>query len=228
MQGSTTIPAIMGSSGLALGEFKGELGYTTITSVARFHWFRSVTLEETILLIRSVLCIAMMAFAFPAVAQEMNGSEVTIYYSPQDNLEKQDVALIANAHKTIDFAANALVSPPIVEALAEAAKRDVKIRIYLDRSRLRGFQTVPNRKWLDLARLRKPGVEIRLKRRGEPQQLNSYAIDGEILRTGSATFSPNELRRYDNDLVIIRSEKHARRFTSVFDEIWARRTNGRF
>jgi len=213
---------------LRLEEFQGQLGYTTSTSVARLHQFHLITLEETVLLIRSVLCIAMMAFAFPAVAQEAKGNEVAIYYSPQDDLEKQDVALIAKAHKTIDFAANALVSPAIVEALAEAAKRDVKIRIYLDRSRLRGFQTVPNRKWLDLARLRKPGVEIRLKRRGERQQLNSYAIDGEILRTGSATFSPNELRRYDNDLVIIRSEKHASRFTSVFDEMWGRRTNGRF
>lgn len=178
--------------------------------------------------IRSVLCLVFMAIALPAVAQGANGSEVSVYYSPADNLEEQDVKLIGTARHSIDFAANALVSAPIVGALAEAVGRDVKIRIYLDRTRLRGFQTVPNRKWLDLATLRKPGVEIRLKRQRGQQLLNSYAIDGQVLRTGSATFSPSELRRYDTDLVVIRSEKHAKHFIDTFEQMWKRSTNNRF
>lgn len=177
--------------------------------------------------IRSALCVAIMSIALPAAAQE-NGNGISVYYSPADNLEKQDVELIGTARRSIDLAASALVSAPIVGALAEAARRDVKIRIYLDRTRLRGFQTVPNRKWLDLAKLRKPGVDIRLKRQRGQLLLNSYVIDGQVLRTGAAPFSPPELKRYDTDLVVIRSEKHAKRFTNVFDEMWKRTTNSKF
>lgn len=167
-------------------------------------------------------------FMVPAVAEEWKNGDIAIYYAPQNDLEAGDVALIGQARETIDLAAYELTSKPIINALAQAAERGVKIRIYLDRSKMRGFQNVPNHNWLGLAPLRQPGVEIKVKRRGALMHLNTYAVDGRILRTGSSSFEPSDMKRYDSDMVIVNSESQAQDFTRHFDELWIRSGNSRY
>ncbi len=169
-----------------------------------------------------------IAIATPAFAEDWNRGDVAIYYAPQHDLEAGDVALIGRARETIDIAAYDMTSKPIITALAEAAERGVRIRIYLDRSKMRGSQSVPNRNWFELAPLRKSGVEIKVKRRGALMHLNTYAIDGQILRTGSASFEPSDMKRYDSDMVIINSSSQAGEFTKHFDELWNRKGNSKF
>ena len=55
--------------------------------------------------------------------------------------------------------------------------------------------------------------------------LKSYAIDGKILRTGSANFSPSGETQQDNDLIIIPSAEAARQFEQNFETIWTRSEN---
>jgi phosphatidylserine/phosphatidylglycerophosphate/cardiolipin synthase-like enzyme len=46
---------------------------------------------------------------------------------------------------------------------------------------------------------------------GAPMHLNSYQIDGRLLRTGAANFSASGLKRQDNDLIVIESAGAAAR-----------------
>jgi phosphatidylserine/phosphatidylglycerophosphate/cardiolipin synthase-like enzyme len=48
----------------------------------------------------------------------------------------------------------------------------------------------------------------------------AYQIDGRILRTGSANFSPSSLKRQDNDLVIVHSSEAAEAFSRNFDRVF--------
>jgi phosphatidylserine/phosphatidylglycerophosphate/cardiolipin synthase-like enzyme len=51
--------------------------------------------------------------------------------------------------------------------------------------------------------------------------LKSYQIDGRVLRTGAANFSPVGLKREDNDLVVIENAEAAVQFKRNFEAKFA-------
>ncbi len=55
-----------------------------------------------------------------------------IHYAPDENLEHVDIGLIDSAKLEIDMAAYVLTDWAVIQALASAAARGVKVRIYLD------------------------------------------------------------------------------------------------
>jgi len=119
-----------------------------------------------------------------------------VHYASAENLEHIDVEIIDRARREIDFAAYVLTDWPIMLALTRAADRGVKVRIYLDRTRL--AEREPARVFQDLAQT--PGVEIRTKRsHGAPMHLKCYQIDGRLLRTGAANFSASGEKQSSRD-----------------------------
>ena len=136
-------------------------------------------------------------FRGPASAQEL-------HYSPEERLDLIDVALIATAKTSINFASYALTDPVVIDALDAAQARGVAIRIVLDPRERHAF-----------VRLGSLSDEVRLKRGGPFMHLKAYAIDGETLRTGSANFSTSGENAQDNDLIVIRDPKAAAQFVQV-------------
>jgi phosphatidylserine/phosphatidylglycerophosphate/cardiolipin synthase-like enzyme len=53
----------------------------------------------------------------------------------------------------------------------------------------------------------------------------SYVIDGTLLRTGSANWSPTGLKRQDNDVHYEVDTKLAALFEARFEAMWDRPTN---
>ena len=67
-----------------------------------------------------------------------------------------------------------------------------------------------------------PGVQIKAKPAGGPlMHFKAYEVDGRLLRTGSANFSPSGLKRQDNDLVVIESQEAADAFRRNFERVFA-------
>jgi phosphatidylserine/phosphatidylglycerophosphate/cardiolipin synthase-like enzyme len=105
----------------------------------------------------------------------------------------------------------------VIQALTRAADRGVAIRIYLDGRQFHASN--PSQAFLDLKMT--PDVVIKTRRRGAPlTHFKAYQIDGRILRTGSANFSPSGLNRQDNDLVVIESPEAAEAFKRDFERIF--------
>ena len=50
--------------------------------------------------------------------------------------------------------------------------------------------------------------------------LKAYAVDGEVLRTGSANFSTSGENAQDNDLIVIRDAGAAGKFDAHFERMW--------
>jgi phosphatidylserine/phosphatidylglycerophosphate/cardiolipin synthase-like enzyme len=127
-----------------------------------------------------------------------------IHYVAGETLS--DVAVIDRAGHEIDMAAYELRDWTIIQALIRAADRGVKARVYLDGAHLADRK--PAKTFNDLAK--KPGVEIRAKHDGSTlMHLNSYQIDGRLLRT--------------DDFTVIESAEAAAAFKHAFD---ARFVNG--
>ena len=131
-----------------------------------------------------------------------------IHYSPVEKLDRIDVELIDNAAVSIDMAAYVLTDHDVIVALNNAQARGVKVRVLLDPREPSAVELMD-------------GLDLRVKRPGALQHLKSYAIDGAVLRTGSANFSRSGLDSQDNDLVVMRDATLARAFEAHFETIWA-------
>jgi phosphatidylserine/phosphatidylglycerophosphate/cardiolipin synthase-like enzyme len=115
-----------------------------------------------------------------------------IHYSPGEDLERIDVALIGEAVKQIDMAAYVLTDRAVVEALREAVARGVKVRVWRDASMAEKVGDVDVEAQLGGHVL---GLEIRSNSPGAAlMHLKGYCVDHRLLRTGSRT-SAGQARR---------------------------------
>ena len=166
-----------------------------------------------------ILCISALAFASSADT----GARLEVHYAPRENLETVDVREIRNAKLSIDMAAYVLSDEQIIDALTSAAEREVVIRLYLDKSQfsehgLRQGGPVE-------ALLAHPNVLARVKSEGVLMHLKAYAVDGQVLRTGSGNFSRSGLTHQDNDLILVTDQAAVDAFEANFERIWARAKN---
>jgi len=69
------------------------------------------------------------------------------------------------------------------------------------------------------------GVEIRVKASRDLMNFKSYLVDGTLLRTGSANWSPTGMKRQDNDVHYESDPTTAEAFEDHFATMWDRSTN---
>jgi phosphatidylserine/phosphatidylglycerophosphate/cardiolipin synthase-like enzyme len=160
------------------------------------------------MLVRHPLIVALVALS--AVVSPAFAAPVEIHYSPVENLEQVDVALLRSARSKIDLAAYDLTDWPVIDALIGAKRRGVIVRIVLDPSQPQG-----------LDRLREISDSIRMKRPGPFMHLKSYALDGRLLRSGSANLTASGLKQQDNDIVIVQEPAVVQVFETRFQQIWS-------
>ncbi len=146
-----------------------------------------------------------------------------IHYAPRENLESLDAREIGRAQLSIDMAAYVLSDLQIIGALTDAAERGVVVRLYLDKSQF--AEHGPTRGGPIEALLAHPNVVARVKGEGVLMHLKAYAVDGELLRTGSGNFSRSGLASQDNDAIFITDAPVVDAFEGNFERIWARAQN---
>jgi hypothetical protein len=162
--------------------------------------------------ILSIITLALLVFeVLGAEVRSAHAAEPEIHYAPVENLEHIDLELIRSATKSLDMAAYTLTDWAIIAALQDAHTRGVTIRILLDPSQRQEY-----------CKLAEMGDIVRLKKRARPlMHLKAYAIDGAVLRSGSANFSPSGLKQQDNDLIIVRDPAAAVRFEERFEKVYS-------
>ncbi len=144
-------------------------------------------------------------------------------YSPGDNLERSELAQLDTATRTVDVAMYSFTDRYLAEELATLARKGVRIRVYRDRG-----QFAQETQWgsgTTTGILLAAGVEVRVKGARDLMHLKSYAIDGRLLRTGSANWSPTGLKRQDNDVLYESSPEAVERFERKFEEMWDKASN---
>jgi len=110
----------------------------------------------------------------------------------------------------------------LAEELVALAHSGVKIRVYRDS---REFNDENQRGLSTTAMLLAGGITVRVKRSRDLMHLKSYVIDGALLRTGSANWSPTGLKRQDNDVHYEVDPALAAQFEAKFESMWNRTTN---
>lgn len=178
------------------------------------------------LLLAFLLCAAVPGDARGPIDREPTMAGVRLFFGPAPGFDEVDRDLISRARRRIDMAAYVLTDRRVIEALEAAAKRGVKVRIYLDPDQPGGRAALGAR----FERLLRAGpVEARIKAGGQDfMHMKSYQVDGRWLRTGSANFSFSGESRQDNDILVIESLDAVGAFVARFDLLWGRASNVAF
>ncbi len=163
------------------------------------------------------LLLGLALFAVPLGAQ----TDVHLY-SPEANLERSELAQLETATRTLDLAMYSFTDRELAEELAALARKGVRVRVYRDREQ---FQQEERGSVTTTSILLAAGIEVRVKGARDLMHLKSYAIDGRLLRTGSANWSPTGLKRQDNDVLYESSPEAVGRFEAKFEEMWTKSTN---
>lgn len=70
---------------------------------------------------------------WPGSSAASSSAGVETHYSPTENLEHYDLALLRSAHKSIDLCGFSFTDEAVGDAIESAARRGVHVRVYLDR-----------------------------------------------------------------------------------------------
>lgn len=89
----------------------------------------------------SALCLGLCGCQVPVspgsrtdlAGSSSSGATVEMHYSPTENLEHYDLALLRSAHKSIDLCGFSFTDQAVGDAIVGAAQRGVRVRVYLDR-----------------------------------------------------------------------------------------------
>ena len=147
------------------------------------------------------------------------------HLSPEENLEQVDLAQLDGARRSLDIAMYAFTDRYLAESILRAAHRGVRVRIYRDHSEYeseeRNSGRNANQSTSEMFRGER-NIQVRVKRSRELMHLKAYCVDGEMLRDGSANWSPSGLKRQDNNARFTTDTRQVQAFENTFEGLWER------
>lgn len=141
------------------------------------------------------------------------GSEVGVYFSPRGGCQEAIIREINQAKATIDVAMYYFTSWPLAEALIEAERRGVEVRVYLDESQ-DGY------KYSKAKEISDSGAEVRFEDHPGKMHNKFAVIDGKVLIAGSYNWTKAAEEKNDENVLVIRDEVLTEVFGKKFEEYW--------
>ncbi|MBB6669631.1 phospholipase D family nuclease [Cohnella nanjingensis] len=129
--------------------------------------------------------------------------------------EEQLIQVIKGARRTLEVAIYSLTYPNIVQALKDAKKRGVEVRLMTDHIQSGGKTQKEALKLLGSA-----GIPIKINRHSGLMHLKMTVADREVATTGSFNYSKAASTTNDEMLVVIRNPEVAASFADEFERIW--------
>ena len=131
-----------------------------------------------------------------------------VYFSPGGGATQAVVEALGRAHHTVLVQSEALTSPQITKARAEADHRGVKVEIILDRRHAKGRSPSADA-------LVREGIAVLIDRM-HTTGINMMVIDTEVVLTGSFGYTVAAERETVENLLVI----HAPALAARYGENW--------
>jgi phosphatidylserine/phosphatidylglycerophosphate/cardiolipin synthase-like enzyme len=137
-----------------------------------------------------------------------------VCFSRAERCDDLLTGLIRGAKDRIYVAIYSFTSDRLAEALIEARRRGVDVRVVMERREANGTGS-------EYPRLLGAGVEVRLDANPGLMHHKFMVIDGEIVVTGSYNWSAAAEEKNDENLIVIRDRAVAGAFEREFERIWS-------
>jgi phosphatidylserine/phosphatidylglycerophosphate/cardiolipin synthase-like enzyme len=149
---------------------------------------------------------------FPVL--DLNGTQVEVYFSPDDGTINRLLELVQGARESVLFLAYSFTDDDLAQAVLDRADQDVLVRGVFDESQALG--NIGG----EYTHLLENGIDVRLD--GNPRGMHHKVIliDDRIVISGSYNFSNNAKTRNDENTLIIHSPEMAALYRQEFERVW--------
>ena len=124
---------------------------------------------------------------------------IQVGFSPEGSARKLALETIGKAERSIRMLAYAFQAPDIMQALVDARKRGVDVRVVVDEKRNRGSASKAAMDFVT-----RNGVELRTSSRFHLQHDKTIIVDGDAVATGSFNFAVSAETVNSENVVVIR------------------------
>jgi phosphatidylserine/phosphatidylglycerophosphate/cardiolipin synthase-like enzyme len=146
----------------------------------------------------------------------IDGTQIEVFFSPDDGTQSRLVELIDQAEVSIHLLAFAFTADPIAEALMDADGRGIDVVGIVETSQASGTGG-------DFFRLADAGMDFELDGNSRNMHHKVIIIDGETVVLGSYNFSRSAEERNDENTLIIHNVDIADLFEDEFERIYEMR-----
>lgn len=142
-------------------------------------------------------------------------ADTAVYFTPSMDCENNIIQLLNNAKQQIDIVVYSITNNNIANAIKEAHKRGVKIRILTDKTQASNKSA----KASDLYNL---GLDIKVHTKHRIEHNKFVVIDGLAVMTGSYNWTASATHKNsENCLKIWNDDKTVSNYQKRFDYLWA-------
>ncbi len=140
-------------------------------------------------------------------------SDINVYFSPEDDVERIILGRLRKARSSIHFMAYSFTSESIGEMMIRKHREGVAVMGVFER---RGAKT-PHGEYM---KMKIEGVPVRLDRNRHAMHHKVIIIDRRRVITGSYNFSRNAARNNDENILVIDNHRIAAAYLSEFDRLY--------
>ena len=147
---------------------------------------------------------------------QLGTSIVSVYFSPQDKaISSEIVPLINKAEKYIYIPTFVLTHQGMADALINAKKRGVDVKIIIDGTSSTQLHTKHHT-------LRTAGVPVKVENYAGKMHMKTMIIDDKYTILGSMNFSNSGENRNDENMLLIEDKNFAEFYKDYFNYIWVK------
>ena len=158
---------------------------------------------------------------FPVV--EIQGTQVEVFFSPDDIVVSRLTQLVSEAQQNISFIVYAFSSSDLGTAIRTKATEGVTVGGVLEYDPINPNSPNPNLNLVDeLTFFQQAGLNVLLDRNPEVLNHRIMIIDGKIVVMGSYDFTNRAENDNDENVLIIHNEIVAQKFMEEFERVMSR------
>ncbi|MFT4174264.1 MAG: phospholipase D family protein [Rhodocyclaceae bacterium] len=141
---------------------------------------------------------------------------IQVGFSPEGSARTLVLETIRNAKQSIQMLAYAFQAPDIMQALVDARKRGVDVRIVIDKKRNQGSASKAAMDFVT-----RNGIELRTNSHFHIHHDKTIIVDGNTVETGSFNFAASaETANSENVIVIEGAPDIARQYIAHWQSRW--------
>lgn len=150
----------------------------------------------------------------PATSRRAQVVDNEAYFSPGEACRRKICSLCRQARISIDICVFTITDDEIADAILDAHRRRVAIRLITDNEKAFDLGS-------DVMRLQENGVPVRIDL-SEHHMHHKYAIfDRTVLLTGSYNWTRSAAEHNEENIIVTGDPDLLRRFQPTFDEFWS-------
>lgn len=148
-------------------------------------------------------------------------SDVSYYFSQEDrNLDMHLIDVINSSNKTLNIAIYSITKPNIVQAIVNAKKRGVDVKLITDREEA---NTRSEQTQLNIIKASNIPIKINTSTR-YIMHLKVTIADSNVITSGSYNYTSNGTYGNDEVLIVISNHNTATDWTNEFNKMWSSNT----